>query len=192
MHVIIIRGRTELPQGELLTVSSAGVDTILRNVNPVISDMKADDGVIDAIVRADSRDNDVVSAWTKVELLELFFHGRLIETIMGILFYHDLVGMGLELLDEFYGRTVLYERVWFAKVSELRMVLWSNRLNMDDLSIGFTETIQERSKVSNDRLESRPMPLAAFSLHVDNDKACVFSGKLDCLFFVHEKPPFCE
>src|SRR5262245_40644974 len=152
--------------------------------------MKADDSVIDAIIRADSRDNDMVSAWTKVELLELFFHGRLIETIMGILFYHDLVGMGLQLLNEFYGGTVLYEGVWFAEVSELRMVLWSNGLNMNDLSIGVTETVQKRSKVFNDWPESRPMPLAAFSLHVDNDKASVFSGKLDCLFFVHEKPPF--
>jgi hypothetical protein len=60
---------------------------------------------------------------------------------------------------------------------------------MDDLSIGFTETVQERSNVLNDRLESRAMSLAAFSLHIDNDQARVFRGKLDCSSFVHDKPP---
>src|SRR5262245_58211792 len=118
------------------------MDTILRNVNPVISDMKAYDGVVDTIVRSDSCDNDVVSARTKVELLELFFHGRLIETIMGIFFNHNFVWIGLQFLNEFYGGTVLDERVWFAKEGKFRMTLWSNRLNMDDLSIGLTKTIQ--------------------------------------------------
>jgi hypothetical protein len=33
------------------------------------------------------------------------------------------------------------------------------------------------------------MSLAAFSLHIDNDKAGVFRGKLDCPLFVHDKPP---
>jgi len=134
----------------------------------------------------------VVSARAKVEPLKLFFHGRLIETIMGILFNHNFVGIGLQFLNELYGGTVLDERVWFAKENKFRMILWSNRLNMNDLSIGVTETVQKRSNVFNDRFESRPMPLATFSLHVDNDKTRVFSGKLDCPFFVHEKPPFCE
>jgi hypothetical protein len=173
----------------LLAFSTAGVDTIFRNVNPVVSDVKADDGVIDAIIRADSRDHDVVPARAKVELLELFFHGRLIETIMGILFNHDLVGIGLQFLNELYGGTVLEQRVWLAEESEFGMVFRSNGLNMDDLSIGLTETVQERSNVLNDRLESRAMSLAAFSLHIDNNQARVFRGKLDCPLFVHDKPP---
>ena len=114
LHVEIIRGRTELTQGKLLAFSSAGVDTILRNVDPVVSDVKADDGVIHAIIRADSRDDDMVPARAEVELLELFFHGRPIETIMGILFNHDLVGIGLQFLNEFYGRTVVEQRVRLA------------------------------------------------------------------------------
>jgi hypothetical protein len=108
---------------------------------------------------------------------------------MGILFNHNFVGIGFQFLNELYGGTVLDERVWLAKESKFRMILWSNRLNMDDLSIGLTKTVQQRSNVLDDRLESRPMPFAALSLHIDNDKACVFSGKLDCPFFVHEKPP---
>jgi hypothetical protein len=60
---------------------------------------------------------------------------------------------------------------------------------MDDFSVGLTETVQERSNVLNDRLESRAMSLAAFSLHIDNDQARVFRGKLDCSSFVHDKPP---
>src|SRR5262245_34302958 len=188
-HVKIIRGRAELTQSKLLTLGSARVDTILRNVNPVISDMEADDGVIDTIVRSDSRDDDVVSAREKVEPLKLFFHGRLIETIMRILFNHNFVGIGFQFLDEVYGGTVLDERVWLAKESKFRMILWSDRLNMDDLSVALTKTVQERSQVFDDRLESRSVPLATFSLHIDNDKGRVLSGKLDCPFFVHEKPP---
>src|SRR5262245_66456228 len=114
--------------------------------------MKADDGVIDAIIRADSRDDDVVSAWAKVELLELFFHRRLIETIMGILFYHDLVGIGLQLLNEFYGGTVVKQRVLLAEEREFGMILRPDGLNMNDLSVGFAETVQETSNVFNDRL----------------------------------------
>jgi hypothetical protein len=33
------------------------------------------------------------------------------------------------------------------------------------------------------------MSLAAFSLHIDDDQARVFRGKLDCSSFVHDKPP---
>src|SRR5262245_60472473 len=104
--------------------------------------MKADDGVIDAIIRADSRDDDVVSAWAKVELLELFFHRRLIETIMGILFNHDLVGIGLQLLNEFYGGTVVKKRVLLAEEREFGMILRPNGLHMGELFIGLTKTFQ--------------------------------------------------
>src|SRR4029434_11260951 len=101
-------------------------------------------GLKEQVCRADSRDDDVVPAGAKVELLELFFHGRLIEAIMGILFNHDLVGIGLQFLNEPYGGTALEERVWLVEESEFGMVFRSNGLNMDDLSIGFTETVQER------------------------------------------------
>jgi hypothetical protein len=37
-----------------------------RKLDPVISDVKADDGVIDAIIRADSRDDDMVPARAEV------------------------------------------------------------------------------------------------------------------------------
>ena len=140
-------------------------------MNPVISDMKADDGVIDAIIRADSRDDDVVSAWAKVELLELFFHGRFIEAIMRILFNHDLIVIGLQLLNEFYGGTVVKKRVLLAEEREFGMILRPDGLNMNDLSVGLAETVQEISNVFNDRLQSRAMSLAAFGLHIDNDKA---------------------
>ena len=173
----------------MLAFSSARVDTILRNVDPVVSDVKADDGVIDAIIRADSRDDDVVPARAKVEFPELFFHGSLIKTIMGILFNHDLVGIGLQFLNEFDGRTVVEQRVKLAEERKFGMIFRPDGLNMNDFSVGLTETVQERSNVLNDRLKSRAMSLAAFGLHIDNDKARVFRGKLDCPFFVHEKPP---
>src|SRR5262245_46260441 len=111
---------------------------------------------------------------------------------MGILFNHDLVGIGLQFLNELYGGTVLDQRVWFAEEGEFGVVFRSNGLNMDDLSIGFTETVQERSNVLNDRLESRAMSLAAFSLHIDNDQARVFRGKLDCSSFVHDTSDLVE
>ena len=33
------------------------------------------------------------------------------------------------------------------------------------------------------------MSLAAFGLHIDNDQARVFRGKVDCPFFFHDEPP---
>ena len=162
------------------------MDTILWNVDPVVSDVKADDGVIDAIIRTDSRDDDVVPARTEVQLLELFFHGRLIETIMGILFNHGLVGVGLQFLDEFYGRTVVKQRILLAKERKFGMIFRPDGLNMNNLSIGFAETIQERSNVLDQGLHARSMSLAAFGLHIDNDQAGVLWGKLDCPLFVHE------
>src|SRR4029453_6513960 len=108
---------------------------------------------------------------------------------MGIFFDHDLVGIGLQFLNEFYGRTVVEQRVRLAEEREFGMIFRPDGLNMNDLSVDLTETVQERSNVLNDRLESRTMSLAAFGLHIDNYKGGLFWGKLDCLFFVHEKPP---
>src|SRR5262245_66547616 len=107
--------------------------------------MEADDGVIDTIIRSDSRDDDVVSARAKVEPLKLFFHGRLIETIMGILFNHNFVWTGLQLLNELYGGTVVKQRVLLAEEREFRMILRPDGLHVNDLSVGFAETVHELS-----------------------------------------------
>jgi hypothetical protein len=48
--VKIIRGRTELTEGKLLTLGAARMDTILRNVDEVVSYVKSYDRVIHAIV----------------------------------------------------------------------------------------------------------------------------------------------
>ena len=61
-NVEIIRGRAELSESELLAFGLAGMDAILRHVDEVVSYVEAYDRVIHAIVRADSRDDDMVSA----------------------------------------------------------------------------------------------------------------------------------
>src|SRR5882724_3092052 len=66
---------------------------------------------------------------------------------MGILFNHDLVGIGLQFLDEFYGRTVVEQRVRLAEERKFGMIFRPDGLNMNDLSVDLTETVQERSNV---------------------------------------------
>jgi hypothetical protein len=60
--VVIVRGRAELTERKLLAVGAAGVYAILRHVNDIISYVKSYDRMIHAIVRADSRDDNMVSA----------------------------------------------------------------------------------------------------------------------------------
>jgi hypothetical protein len=74
----------------LLPFGSAGVDIILGHVDKIVSDVKSYDRVIHAIVRAYSRDDDRVSARAQINLLQLFFHGSLIEAVVGVLVYHNL------------------------------------------------------------------------------------------------------
>ena len=181
--------RAELAESELLTLGAAGVDTIRRHVNDVVSDVESDDRVIDAIVRSDACDDDIISAGTKIEFLELLFHGRLIEAVMGILLDDNFACIGFKILDKFHRRAVLDEGILFTKKGEFGMILRSHRLNVDDFSIRLAKSVQQSSNVSDDGLNSSAMPFAAFSLHVDNDESGPLRRKIDCLFNVHEKPP---
>jgi len=120
--IVVIRGRAELAEGELLAVGSAGVNAVLRHVDDVVSDVKSDDRVIHAIVRADAGDDDMVAAGTEIVFVELLFHGGPVETVVGIFFYNRLAGSGFKLLDELYCRSVVDERVRFPKEGEFGMV----------------------------------------------------------------------
>ena len=93
--VEIVGGRAELAERKLLALGSAGVDAILRHVDDVVSYVKPYDRVIDAIVRADAGDDDMVPARAEIEFPQLLFHGRLIEAVVGILFYDRFLAMGL-------------------------------------------------------------------------------------------------
>ena len=54
-HVKIISRRAELIERELLAVGAARVDTVLRNVDVEVADVKSYDRVVDTVVGADSR-----------------------------------------------------------------------------------------------------------------------------------------
>src|SRR4029078_13455731 len=108
------------------------MDAILGDVNDIISDMKADHRVVNAIVRTNARDNDVITAWAQVEFLQLRFHGSPIKAVVGVFFDDDLIAERFELFDERDGGSVVDERVLFAEESELRMVFGSERPNVND------------------------------------------------------------
>jgi hypothetical protein len=169
--VVIVRGRAELAESELLALVPTGMDAIFRHVDEVVSYVEAYDSVIHAIVRADSRDYDMIPARAEVEFTQMLFHGSLIEAVMGVLFYDHLAGSGFELLDKLHRRAVLDEGVSFAEKGEFRMILRSHRLNVDDLSIGFAKSVQQGSNAADDRFDSGAVSLTAFSLHVDNDES---------------------
>jgi hypothetical protein len=125
-NIEIIGGRAELTESKLLTFRPAGMDTILRHVDKVVSDVKAYHGVIHAIVGADSRHNDVVSARAEIQLLQLFFHGSFIEAVVGVLLYDYLVRRGLKLLNKLHRRAVLGEGVLLTKEREFGMIFRSH------------------------------------------------------------------
>ena len=110
------------------------MDAIFRDVDDVVANVKADNRVVNTIVRADSRDDHVVSARAKIELFEAIFQGRLIETVMGVFFDDDLARIRFQFVDKLHGGAVVEKRVGLAKESELGMILRPDRLNMDDLA----------------------------------------------------------
>ncbi len=110
-------------------------------MDDIVSDVKADDRVIDAIVRADARDDDMVPAGAEIEFLELLFHRRLVKTVMGILFYHWFVSIRSKLSDKLHGGAVVDERVCFAEEGEFGMLLRSHGLNVDDLAVGLAKAV---------------------------------------------------
>src|SRR5581483_5833574 len=60
-HVEVVGGRTKLAQRELLALGAARVDAVFRHVDNIVADVKADDRVVNAVVRADAGDYHVVS-----------------------------------------------------------------------------------------------------------------------------------
>jgi hypothetical protein len=53
------------------------------------------------------------------------------------------------------------------------MVFGSDRLNMNNLSIGLAKSIQQGSNLRDHRFDTGAMPFTAFSLHVDDHKSRV-------------------
>jgi len=154
------------------------MDAILGDVNDIISDMKADHRVVNAIVRTNARDNDVITAWAQVEFLQLLFHGSPIKAVVGVFFDDDLIEERFELFDERDGGSVVDERVLFAEESELRMVFGSDRLNVNDPSVSLAKSIQQGSDLNDYRFDSGAMPFTAFGLHVDDDESGAARRKL--------------
>ena len=83
----------------------------------------------------------MVSAASKVEFFELFFHGSLIETVVGVFFYHNLISVRLQTFNEFHRRAVLEERILLAKEGEFRMIFLDGS-DGGDLSVGLAEAVQ--------------------------------------------------
>src|SRR4030095_8456304 len=131
-----------MAQRKLLSLGLACMDAIFRDVDDVVADVKADDRVVNTIVRADSRDDHVVSARAKIELFEAIFHGRLIETVMGVFLDDDLARIRFQFVDKLYRGTVLEKRVGLAKESKLGMIFRPDRLDVDDLAAGRAKTVQ--------------------------------------------------
>ena len=98
-----------MAERELLPLGSAGVDAILRYVDDEVSYVRSYDRVIDAIVRADAGDDDMIPARPEIECLQLLFHGRLIEAVVRILFDDRFVSIGFKLLDKLHRWTVIDE-----------------------------------------------------------------------------------
>ena len=74
-----------------MAFGTAGVNTILGNDHKVISNVKSDDSVINAVIRANSGHHDAVSARAKIHLSKLVFHSGLIKAVVGELLNHDFI-----------------------------------------------------------------------------------------------------
>src|SRR6266850_1879635 len=118
------------------------MDAIFRDVDDIVANVKADNRVVNTIVRANSRNDHVVSARAKIELFKAIFHGRLIETVMGVFFDDDLARIRFQFVDKLHGGTVVEKRVGLAKKSKLGMIFRPDRLDMDDLATGLAKTVQ--------------------------------------------------
>src|SRR5581483_7469325 len=64
----------EFPWGRPQRLAAARVDAVLRHVDNIVADVKADDRVVNAVVRADAGDYHVVSTQTQIESFEPLFH----------------------------------------------------------------------------------------------------------------------
>ena len=84
----------------------------------------------------------MISATSKVEFFELFFHGSLIEAVVGVFFYHNLVSTRLQTFNEFHCRAVFEERIFLAKEGEFGMIFRPDGLNVNDLAVGLPEAVQ--------------------------------------------------
>src|SRR5215813_13620796 len=171
-NIEIVGVGPELMQREGLRLRMDAMNAVFGDDAVIISDVEADHCMIHAVARTDSGNDDSIPARLQLELFQHRLHRGFVKAVVRCFLHHILARKRPQFPDEVRAGAAKQQAVGASKDSEFRMILGTDRLNMNDLSIQCAEAIQQAPSIGNDRFYTRSMSFTSFHLHIDNNETC--------------------